>query len=82
MMYILDIMIPVEEMTDVNTILGVLLTLRHLLTQLMAKQQSLDSGQQMKGSFGAKFSESDSKMDERQLTRVEFFNKSLCCYCE
>lgn len=72
MLYLLiDSVIPLEEMTDVSTILGMLLSLRHLLSHLMSKWQSHDSGQQqMKGSFGAKFSESDAKLDVRQLVKV------------
>lgn len=71
-----DSVVPLEEMTDVSTILGMLLALRHLLSHLMAKWQSHDSGQQMKGSFGAKFSESDAKLDVRQLVKVSDISSS------
>ena len=56
-------------MVDVYTILGVLLSLRHILTHL-GDVRSTDSTAQMKGSFGAKFHESDVRLDVRQMIKV------------
>ena len=63
-------MVPLEEITDISSVVGVLLSLRHLLVHLIDVQSSDGAPRMMKGSFGAKFSEADVKLDVRQMIKV------------